>query len=66
MSGLQPWPRRGNDAAAAGREIVDAGIARSDERRVLVDNESDAVAQGQRAGEEDVLFAVGAENDRLA
>ena len=55
----------GNDAAAAGRGVEDAGIARGDEGGVLIDDESDAGAEGERAGEEDVLLAVGAEDDGL-
>ena len=55
----------GDDAAGAGREIVDARIARGDERRVLADDESDAGTKGERAGEEDVHLAVGAEDDGL-
>ena len=63
MSGLQPRPRCGDDAAGAGREIVDAGIARGDERGVFVDDESDAGAESERAGDEDVILAAGAKDD---
>ena len=55
----------GDDAASAGREIVDARIARGDERGVFADDESDAGTKSERAGEEDVHLAVGAKDDGL-
>ena len=66
MSGLQPRPCCGDDAAAAGRKIVDAGIARGDERSICPMTSVTPRAEGERAGKEDVLFAVGAKNDGLA
>jgi hypothetical protein len=55
----------GDDAAGAGREIVDARIARGDKRGVLADNESDAGTESERAGEENIHLAVGSKNDGL-
>jgi len=56
----------GDNTAAAGRGVEDPGIARGDESGVLIDDEGDAGAEGERAGEEDVLLAVSAEEDSLA
>ena len=57
---------RVDDAATAGADLVDLGIARAEQDRLRVDHERHAGLEIERSGEEGVVRAIGLEHDGLA
>ena len=66
MSGLQPPPAGGDDAATAGRSLHHGGIEGFKESDAFVYDQRDSVAELKRATKEGVRGAVGDERDAFA